>query len=90
MNGTLRLNLPEARRESPALREPAAAVPLTAWVGAGERPEFLRQSALIANIWHGLGARTRVVVEADRHHFDVIAGLSDPASLLTEAVAGGG
>ena len=27
-----------------------------AWVGDGERPEFVRQTTLIANIWTGLGA----------------------------------
>jgi arylformamidase len=50
--------LEEARAESPALREPREGVRLTAWVGAAERPEFLRQSALIANVWTGLGAAT--------------------------------
>ena len=31
---------------------------LTCWVGAAERSEFIRQNALLANIWTGLGART--------------------------------
>ena len=89
MNDMLKLDLAEARSESPALREPAAPVPLLAWVGAAERPEFLRQSHLMANVWHGLGVPTQVVAEPDRHHFDVIAGLSRPDSALTEATLGG-
>ena len=34
-----------------------------AWVGDGERPEFVRQSALIANVWTGLGADIALTVE---------------------------
>ena len=59
-----------------------------AWVGQAERSEFVRQSALIANVWRGLGAETDLVVEPDRHHFDVIDGLADPGSPLTEALLG--
>lgn len=86
MNRTLRLDLAEARAESPALLEPARRVPVIAWVGAEERPEFLRQSRLLANIWHGLAADIRCVEAPGRHHFDVIADLTAPGSELTEAV----
>lgn len=89
MNATLQLDLAEARSESPALREVAAPVPLVAWVGGIERPEFLRQSALIANVWQGLGVPTRFVADPDRHHFDVIDGLLRPDSPLVEAALGG-
>jgi arylformamidase len=58
------------------------------WVGADERPEFRRQSALLANVWTGLGARTRAVEALGRHHFDVVADLTDAGSPLTEALAG--
>jgi len=54
--------------------------------GQGERAEFIRQSALLANIWLGLGARTCSVVEPDRHHFTVIDGLADPDHPLTKAL----
>lgn len=83
MNATLRLDEAEAAAESPALLEPRAGTVLTAWVGADERPEFLRQSRLLADIWAGLGAATDCVVAPDRHHFDVVAPLKDADSALT-------
>lgn len=88
LNQTLRMTPEVAATESPALREPVDGADLVAWVGAEERPEFLRQTALIANIWAGLGARTQDVVEPGRHHFDVIAALAEPDSALTAAATG--
>lgn len=88
MNRTLRLDLAEARAESPALLEPAVRVPVRPWVGADERPEFLRQTRLLANIWSGLAADIRAAEAGGRHHFDVIAELTEPGSDLTEAVVG--
>ena len=78
MNQTLRLNLKQARAESPALLEPDPDCRLVCWVGSAERPEFLRQNALLANVWRGLGAATTCIEEPSRHHFDVIEGLKDP------------
>ena len=78
LNADLKLDEAEALAESPALLRPLDGVRLTCWVGAGERGEFIRQNALLANIWTGLGAMTRVVEEADRHHFSIIDGLADP------------
>ena len=89
MNAVLRLDRAEARAESPALLEPAEGVELMVWVGAEERPEFLRQSALMATVWRGLGARTALVEARGRHHFDVIAPLAEPDSALTDALLGG-
>jgi arylformamidase len=86
MNATLRLDASEAAAASPALLEPVEGVRLTAWVGGAERSEFIRQSALIANAWVGLGAATTLVVEPDRHHFDVVDGLADEAHALTRAL----
>ena len=87
LNRTLRLDEAEASAESPALAQPWPGLALTAWVGADERPEFVRQSELIANIWTGLGAATKFVCAPGRHHYDVIADLSDPKSALTAAFA---
>ncbi|MGR3454268.1 alpha/beta hydrolase [Pseudooceanicola sp.] len=84
-NEMLSLDMERAEANSPALKRPLPGVRLTTWVGGGERQEFLRQSALLANIWHGLGATTLDVVEPDRHHFNVIGGLADPASALIRA-----
>lgn len=86
LNDALRLDAEEARAESPALLEPREGVRLTAWVGAAERPEFVRQNALLANIWTGLGALTRAVEDPGRHHFDVIDGLARPDSPLMDAL----
>ncbi|MEM6761983.1 MAG: alpha/beta hydrolase [Pseudomonadota bacterium] len=88
-NTGLGIDEAEAQAESPALLAPQTGVRLVCWVGAMERAEFLRQNALLANIWRGLGATTDVVEEPDRHHFDVIDGLTDPRSPLMRAVLGG-
>ena len=87
-NEAIGLDWAEATVESPALLAPLPGIDVTAWVGQSERAEFVRQSALLANVWTGLGARCAFVSESDRHHFDVIEGLVDPHSALTEAVIG--
>jgi arylformamidase len=46
MNDTLGIDAAEARAESPALLDPLPGTRLTAWVGAAERPEFLRPDLL--------------------------------------------
>ena len=84
----LRLDMAEAQAESPALLMPREGTRLVAWVGQAERSEFVRQSALIANVWRGLGAETAFAAEPDRHHFDVVDGLADPDSPLIEALLG--
>ncbi|NSX56271.1 alpha/beta hydrolase [Parasulfitobacter algicola] len=76
-NSDLRLTEATAHSSSPALGMPLPHVRLTAWVGGTERQEFLRQNALLANIWRGLGIKTTEVTEPDRHHFNVIDGLMD-------------
>lgn len=84
MNARLKLDMTEALAESPALLEPWPGARVTAWVGADERPEFLRQNALLANIWTGLGAETASVEEPERHHFSIVEGLTDPHHPLVE------
>jgi arylformamidase len=88
MNRNLRMDIDEARRESPALLEPLANISLWAWVGALERPELIRQTDLIANVWRGLGVHTSVRHAVGRHHYDVIEGLKDPDDPLTRALTG--
>ncbi|RCK45630.1 esterase [Thalassospira profundimaris] len=87
MNQVLNIDAPEAQSESPALLAPARPgnkpARVTCWVGADERPEFVRQSDLLANIWTGLGANTQCVHAPDRHHFTVIDDLTDPESDMT-------
>ncbi|MGB0504842.1 MAG: alpha/beta hydrolase [Pikeienuella sp.] len=86
LNDDLRIDADEARAESPVLLNPVEGSKLTCWVGADERPEFVRQNALLANVWTGLGAETDVVEEVGRHHFDVIDGLAYAKSPLTKAL----
>lgn len=84
MNDTLRLTQNEANSESPALLCPRPNTRLTCVVGAQERPEFRRQSALLANIWEGLGAETHAVELPGENHFTIIEGLEQPNGPLTQ------
>ena len=83
-NGTLRLTEAIARAESPALHAPAR--PLSLWVGAQERPEFLRQTRLMAESWERQGGDVSSRYDAGRHHFDVIDGLTRPGSDLMQEI----
>lgn len=87
MNQVLNIDVDEAVRESAALLYPARplnkAARMTCWVGANERPEFIRQNDLLANIWTGLGAVTQSIHAPDKHHFSVIDDLTDPDSDMT-------
>ncbi|MDU9004298.1 alpha/beta hydrolase [Sedimentitalea todarodis] len=87
-NTALKLDMACAEANSPALKRPMEHVRLTTWVGGGERQEFLRQSALLSNIWHGLGCVTQDVVAPNRHHFNVIDDLADPESVMLYTVLG--
>ncbi|MDF0599364.1 alpha/beta hydrolase [Psychromarinibacter sp. C21-152] len=84
MNDTLAIDDAEADAESPALLTPIPGVPVTAWVGADERPEFLRQARLLSDAWPDC----REEIDPGRHHFDVIAGLEVPDSPITRAFVG--
>ncbi|ETX30272.1 alpha/beta hydrolase [Roseivivax isoporae] len=88
-NDTLKLDLESAEAGSPALKRPLPGVRATAWVGGGERQEFLRQARMLPVMWHGLGGPVVDVVEPDQHHFNVIDGLADPASPLMRHATGG-
>jgi len=88
MNEQLGLDAEEAASESAALRPPRPISEVIAWVGAHERPEFLRQSALLVEAWSRKGQNARLVADPGRHHFDVIDGLCNPAHPLAQAFAG--
>ena len=84
LNTVLKIDAAEAQTESPALLRPHTETRLTCWYGSNERPEFVRQSILLANIWLGLGATTTGIEEMDKHHFDILDGLSDPKHPITK------
>lgn len=79
MNETLHIDSAEARSES-LLSYPRHDIPVTAWVGAKERPAFVDQSRWLRDHWG-----CDMVVDPDRHHFDVIEGLEDhPSPMLAK------
>lgn len=86
MNESLRLTEEEASTESPANLTPMTDVPLTAWVGAQERPEFLRQTRLIEDEWTRKGADVTAHYAPGLHHFTVIEALRDGESDLMAEV----
>jgi len=88
MNDVLKLDAAEAQLESPVLLEPLAAIPVTAWVGADERPEFVRQNRALYEMWRGFATPVDMHEEAGKHHFDVIDGLSDPDHPLCRTFLG--
>jgi hypothetical protein len=88
MNRVLGLDLEEARLESPALLEPRPRQTVVCWVGADERPEFIRQNRILGDLWRGFDARTTITEEPRRHHYDVIDGLTEPGHPLTQALLG--
>ena len=81
MNETLRIDAAEAAAESPVKLRPVDGIGTAFWVGAQERPEFLRQTAMMGEAW---GAAT--TVEPGRHHFDIVDGLADPGHGLVRTV----
>lgn len=84
MNETLGLDANEAAAESPVLCCPPADASITAWVGGGERPEFIRQSKLLKIMWEGLDANISCTIDGQHNHFTVIEGLKDPHSALVQ------
>lgn len=76
LNGTLKIDEREAADESPALLEPRVGLKIDCVVGGDERPEFIRQNALLANIWVGMGAEIRETIVPGKHHFNVIEALA--------------
>lgn len=88
MNDVLHIDAAEAQSESPVLLEPLAAIPVTAWVGADERPEFVRQNRALYEVWRGFATRMSMQEEAGKHHFNVIDGLGDADHPLCRAFMG--
>lgn len=88
MNETLDLTPEEAEQESPILHAPRMGAAVTAWVGGGERPEFLRQAQMLDLIWKGLQIPTAYVADSDHDHFSVLKDLRRPDSPITQAFVG--
>ncbi len=84
MNAKLKIDEAIAAAESPARLERREGIAAHVWVGGAERPSFLWQARVLAEAWG-----CPWTVDPGRHHFDVIEGLSDAGSALTEACLGG-
>ncbi|HBN30176.1 MAG: alpha/beta hydrolase [Rhodobacterales bacterium] len=84
MNTQLKLDATTAESESALLSATVLPVPTIAWVGGDERPVFIDQSRWLARDW----SNAELVVEAGKHHFDVIDGLENPQSALMRALLG--
>lgn len=88
MNEILGLTAEEAAAESAVLLAPRRDLDLRFWVGAAERPEFLRQTRLIAEVWGEGGARVRDHYDPGHNHFTVVGELARPGSDLVRALVG--
>lgn len=80
MQNDFQLTKAEATAESP-IYAPAPATSVTIWVGADERPVFIEQAQALGAAWG-----CPVVLDAGKHHFDVIDGLAAADSPLCQAL----
>lgn len=88
LNETLKLTKKEAVSESVCLQSPMKFARVTCWVGADERPEFVHQTKILHERWSDHGVPSNLVVEDGKHHFDVIDGLKDATSRMTQMLLG--
>jgi acetyl esterase/lipase len=82
MNPILQLDAAEARSESPIF-QPKPAMHVTLWVGAEERPVFVDQAKALSQSW-----ACDLVIEPNRHHFDLIDALAEPNTPMTRTLLG--
>lgn len=82
MNADLRIDKAEAQAQSP-VHLPPPNTPVTAWVGADERPVFVEQARALADAW-----QSGLVIDPGKHHFDVIDGLAQSDSPITRCLLG--
>ena len=70
---------------------PREGIELVCVAGAAERPEFIRQNALLPLAWQGLGVPAYSQLLAGDHHFSVIDHLAErdsPVCKLVDAPLG--
>ena len=78
----------EAAAESPVLRIPRGNIDLVCVAGGDERPEFIRQNALLPLVWQGLGVSAFSQILTGDHHFSVIDHLAQADSPLCRLIDG--
>ena len=85
-NDLWRLDDQEMIQESPVLQTPRQGIDLVCVAGAEERPEFIRQNALLPLAWQGLGVPGQCQLLADHNHFTIIETLTNPNSQLCHLI----
>ena len=85
-NEAWRLDDAEAAQESPVLRQPRSDIELVCVAGAEERPEFIRQNALLPLAWQGLGVPGRSQLLAGHNHFTIIGTMTEADSQLCRLI----
>lgn len=88
MNAVLGLDEAEAVAESAALQKPRAGLEVCFYVGAAERPEFLRQTRLAGERWAAQTPHVSEIYAPDQHHFSVLDSLATPQGALCQACLG--
>lgn len=87
LNDALKMDVAEARRESPLLwQPPAAGRSLVAAVGGAESQEFLRQSLDVVAGWSGAGVTAECVVVPGANHFTVVDELTRANSAMVDRI----
>lgn len=86
MNEDLRLDAQSADAVSPLFWAPPAGLAFDAVVGARESGEFIRNSRAIADTWTRGGVATRFGTIPGANHFDIVAPLANPDSVMTDRI----
>lgn len=89
MNDVLHIDATEAQEESIILHAPRTDVDICFYVGASERPEFLRQNRIAGETWGRQSAKIQEIYEPGQHHFSILDSLADPNGALCRACLAG-
>ncbi len=84
VNEDLRLDIDEARRNSPLLQLKKTAAGLILAYGEVETVEWKRQNLEFAEAWRGVNGPCTVIEVPYRNHFDVVLDLADPTTRLAQ------
>ena len=87
-NALWQLDRQESLTESPLLQTPRPGIDLVCVAGADERPEFIRQNAILPLAWQGLGVNCHSQLLAGHHHFSIIDTMAQADSRLCDLVDG--
>ena len=86
LNEKLRLDEPEAERNSPLHHLPARSAPLIVTVGLDELPELIRQSEQFAAAWRRHGLPGEYLPLEGHDHFSIVDELARPDGRLLAAL----